>query len=99
MKVIIALFFSLLFSVLLITPTVISTVHKCGEMSFFLDCNEEENEENSSVIHLEVKLLRTASMPSVLFLGLRKKKHLNFTSKNYISEYLKITTPPPEFIW
>jgi len=30
--------------------------------------------------------------------GIQKKRNIIFTSKNYTSEYSKITTPPPELL-
>ena len=69
MRVVIALFFSLLFAIVLTAPTVISLTDETQELSIFLDLNDEEEnkkEKNGeeSKTDAEVKLL-TASQQGI----------------------------------
>lgn len=99
MRVKIALFFLLVFSIIVITPVVISLFDDGQDVAIFLDMNEEEeNSGKEAVKDLEVKIYPTE--PSVVYLlkEIQKKRNVRFQSKNYISEYPKNTTPPPEFL-
>ncbi len=100
MKVKIALFFTLLFSTLIITPTVISLVDDTQNIAFFLDINEEEEnkgkEGKESAKDLEIKIHPTDHFSHYLHKGIQIKKNVSFKSTNYTSEYPKNTTPPPK---
>lgn len=99
MNVIIALFFTLLFSFLLITPTVISLIDDTQDIAFFLDINEEEeNKGKGAAKDLKIKIHATENFCNLLLIGIQKKKNVRFQSKNYLSEYPKKTTPPPELL-
>ena len=94
----ISLFFTLLFSLLLITPTVISLVDDSQDLAFFLDMNEEEeNKGKEAAKDLEIKIYSSENFETLFLNGIQKKKNVRFQSKNYTSEYQKNTTPPPEF--
>lgn len=103
MKVKIALFFTLLFSTLIITPTVISLVDDTANIAFLLDINEEEEnkgkegkEGKESAKELEIKIDPTDHFNDFTINGIQKKKNVSFKSTNYTSEYPKNTTPPPK---
>lgn len=99
MKVRIALFFSIIFATLLIAPTVISLVDNTLNIAFVLDMNEEEeNHGKKSAKNLEIKIQTTENCSNLLLFGIQYKKDIRFKSKNYTSEYPKITTPPPKFL-
>lgn len=99
MKVKIALFFVLVFSVSLITPVVISLFDDAQDVAFFLDMNEEEeNKGKEASKNLEVKINPTEQFSSLFLNRIQKKKNVSFQSKTYTSEYPKNTTPPPEFL-
>ncbi|KGL62526.1 hypothetical protein [Polaribacter sp. Hel1_85] len=102
MRVRIALFFTLLFSVLLITPAVISFVDDNQDIAFLLEINEEEEhkgkEGKESAKDLEIKIHPTENSKDFVHNGIQKRKNVSFLSKNYTSQYPKITTPPPEFL-
>jgi hypothetical protein len=102
LKVKIALFFVLVFSVSLITPVVISLFDDAQDVAFFLDMNEEEEnkgkEGKEAAKDLEVKIYSTEQFGTLLLNGIQKKKNVSFQSKTYTSEYPKNTTPPPEFL-
>lgn len=99
MRVRIALFFTLLFSVLLITPTVISLIDDNQEIAYLIEINEEEdNKGKESANDLEFKIHPTENSSAFVLNGIQKRKNVRFLSKNYTSQYPKITTPPPEFL-
>ena len=99
MKIKIAFFFTLLFSVLLITPTVISLVDDSQDVAFLLDINEEEENKGKEVSKdLEIKIHPTENLDVSLLDEIQKTKNVSFCSKEYTSEYPKNTTPPPEFL-
>ncbi|WP_299670459.1 hypothetical protein [uncultured Polaribacter sp.] len=100
MKVKIAIFFSILFVSLLATPTIISLTDYSQEIAFFLDINEEEENKGKeeSKIDSELKIHSSTFITSFLSNDSQMNKNIRFHSKNYVSEYLKITTPPPKFM-
>ena len=94
----ISLFFTLLFSLLLITPTVISLVDDSQDLAFFLDMNEEEEDKGKEAAKdLEIKIYSSENFETLFLNGIQKKKNVRFQSKNYTSEYQRNTIPPPEF--
>ncbi|WP_036841318.1 hypothetical protein [Polaribacter sp. Hel_I_88] len=97
MKVKIALFFSLIFSILLIAPTVISVVDDSINLSLLVNMNEEE-EGNNSIKEIKVKIASENENSYLVLNKIQKMKNISFQSKNYISEYPKITTPPPKYL-
>ncbi|WP_298779262.1 hypothetical protein [uncultured Polaribacter sp.] len=90
----------IIFSNLIVAPTVISLVDCNHEISVLLDMNEEEEKGKGkeSTKDLEIKIQQTEHNCSFLLREIQKNKNLRFLSKNYISKYPKIFTPPPEFI-
>lgn len=97
MRAKLALFFTLIFSILLIAPTVISVVDDSINLSFLLNMNEEE-EGNNSIKEIKVKITSENENSFLVLNKIQKKKNISFQSKNYISEYPKITTPPPKYL-
>ena len=101
MRVFIASFFSLLFAIVLVAPTVISLVDETQEISIFLDLSEEEESKEGkkgkeSKTDAELKLF-TASHNGLSDLNkIQEKRNIRFRSKYYFSEYSKIDTPPPK---
>ncbi|KGL59994.1 hypothetical protein SAMN04487762_0263 [Polaribacter sp. Hel1_33_78] len=99
MKTKIAFFFIILFSILIVAPTILSFVDANKNVAFFLEINEEEeNKGKEAAKDLKIKIYPSDNCSSLFLKGIQKKKNISFTSKNYISEYPKITTPPPEFL-
>ena len=99
MRVKIALFFTFLFSVLLITPSVISLIDDGQYIAFFLDMNEEEeNKGKETSKDLEIKIYPTGSFGTLLLDRIQKKRNIRFQSKNYTSKYPKKTIRPPQFL-
>lgn len=98
MRVKIALFFTIIFSILLITPSVISLVDDTINISLFVNMNEEEEEGDYSLKAVKVKITSENENSFLVLNKIQKKKNASFQSKNYISEYPKITTPPPKYL-
>lgn len=79
-------------------PTIITLVDENQDISIFLNLTEEEEEEkHSKETYKELKVYHNSDL-NIFFRKIQKKKNVVFFSKNYVSEYLKITTPPPEFV-
>ena len=101
LRVKIALFFTFLFSILLITPSVISLIGDGQYIAFFLDMNEEEEEESKgkeTSKELKIKIHPTGSFGALLLDRIQKKRNIRFKSKNYTSKYPKKTIRPPQLL-
>ncbi|MBE7633443.1 hypothetical protein J2Q11_01545 [Tenacibaculum finnmarkense genomovar finnmarkense] len=96
MKVKIALFFSILFMSMIAAPTIITLIDSSQDVTIFLDLNEEEEESTVEETSKELKLYQTADL-NLFFRKTQKIEIVIFHSKNYVSQYLKTTTPPPKF--
>ncbi|MCD8414025.1 hypothetical protein LNI90_03520 [Tenacibaculum dicentrarchi] len=97
MKVKIAIFFSILFMSIIAVPTIITLIDSNQDITIFLDLNEEEEEESSiEGASKELKLYQTTDL-NLFSIKIKKIENVIFYSKNYISQFLKITTPPPRF--
>tara|TARA_R110002049_G_scaffold80402_3_gene204460 strand:- start:444 stop:740 length:297 start_codon:yes stop_codon:yes gene_type:complete len=97
LKIKIALFFTFLFVGLISAPTIITLVDENQDISIFLNLSEEEEESHGKQAIKEIKVYPTTDL-IVFFRKIQKKKNVRFTSKNYISLYPKILTPPPESV-
>ncbi|WP_418644211.1 hypothetical protein [Tenacibaculum insulae] len=96
MKVKIALFFSILFMSMIVAPTIITLIDQDQDISIFLNLTEEEEENQAKKNTKEIKIY-SATNSDIFFIKTQKIKNVIYLSKNYVSEFLKITTPPPEF--
>jgi hypothetical protein len=97
LKIKIAIFFSILFIGVITAPTIISLVNENQDISIFLSLNEEEEENCEVETYKNIKVCPN-SYSIVFFKKIQKRKTVCFTSKNYISVFPKITTPPPKFV-
>ena len=101
MNVRIAIFFSILFMILLTAPTVITLTDASQDIAFFFDINEEEEEnkgKEESKVDSKLKIYPTTFAASFLSSHNQITKNIRFLSKNYVSQTPKITTPPPDFV-
>lgn len=101
MNVRIAIFFSILFMILLTVPTVITLTDASQDIAFFFDINEEEEEnkgKEESKVDSKLKIYPTTFAASFLSSHIQITKNIRFLSKNYVSQTPKITTPPPDFV-
>ncbi|MCO7183974.1 MULTISPECIES: hypothetical protein [Tenacibaculum] len=97
MKSKIAIFFIVLFTGIIITPSIITLVDKDQDITIFLNLSEEE-ENTKHVKVAELKAHPNEDYTSFLYKKIQKKKNVRFLSKNYVSQYPKILTPPPELL-
>jgi hypothetical protein len=101
LKTRIAIFFSILFLSLLVAPSIISLNEDSIDISFFLDINEEEEEnkgKEESKVDSKLKIYPTTFAASFLSSNFQITKNIRFLSKNYVSRTPKIATPPPKFV-
>jgi hypothetical protein len=101
LRVLTASFFSILFTLVLVAPTVISLVDDTQEILVFFDLNEEEeNKEGEkgkeSKKDAEIKLFTAAQNGRSSLNKIQEKRNIRFRSKYYFSEYSKIEIPPPK---
>ena len=89
MKSKIAIFFIVLFTGIIITPSIITLVDKDQDITIFLNLSEEE-ENTKHVKVAELKAHPNEDYTSFLYKKIQKK--------NYVSQYPKILTPPPELL-
>lgn len=80
-------------------PTILSFLDDTENVAFFLEINEEEeNKGKESAKDFETKIHPSKSFSNLFLSGIQAHKNVIFRSKNYASEYPKITTPPPEIL-
>lgn len=83
---------------MIVAPTIIILIDINQDITIFLDLNDEEEENNvKETTYKELKLHQNSDL-NIFFKNIKKKVNVIFHSKNYVSQYLKITTPPPEFV-
>lgn len=94
-KTVVAVFFSVIFSVLTIAPNILAMVDDNYDISILIDTNEEEEkkgEEKGKDIKIKVPLRNNAEYTSYYSLA----RLLNTHSENYSSLFKELTSPPPE---
>ncbi|TDQ28427.1 hypothetical protein [Tenacibaculum caenipelagi] len=93
-----AIFFIVLFASIIVTPTVVTLMDKNQDLTIFLSLNEEEeNTKEIKGLEMTIHPIENNNNSSFLYYRIQKKKNVRFQSKNYVSQYPKILTPPPEF--
>lgn len=87
---------------MVITPTLILLSNPSQDIAFFIDINDEEEEENKgkeeSKVDSKLKIYPPNFISSILFRDFENKKNMRLSSKNYISKFPKVSTPPPKMI-
>ncbi|CAM1351103.1 conserved protein of unknown function [Tenacibaculum insulae] len=81
---------------MIVAPTIITLIDQDQDISIFLNLTEEEEENQAKKNTKEIKIY-SATNSDIFFIKTQKIKNVIYLSKNYVSEFLKITTPPPEF--
>lgn len=81
---------------MIVAPTIITLIDKNQDTSIFLNVTEEEEENQAKKNTKEIKIYSAANS-DIFFMKTQKIKNVIYLSKNYVSQFLKITTPPPEF--
>jgi hypothetical protein len=79
-------------------PALISHIDALQEFAFFMDIKEgEENKgKEESKVDSKLKICPQNFTTSILDNRLDLMKNIRFHSKNYLSRYPKVTTPPPQ---
>lgn len=103
-KSVTALFFTILFSVMLVTPSIITMLDFDCEISLLIDTNEEEEKEGNegkegkeSSKDLEPKILQEY-VTNLSFISSYNSNNLEFYYNSYSSNFLELFSPPPESI-
>ncbi|RXP61892.1 hypothetical protein EC396_03540 [Lutibacter sp. HS1-25] len=99
MKIRITIFFSIIFIASIAIPTVVGLSNKNSDVSVFFNLNENEHEkENSEEVNLKEIKLYTSYFITDFDTDVEKEKCMRFYTKNYISQYPKVQTQPPEYL-
>ena len=97
-KSITALFFTLLFSLMMIKSSIITILEFDCEISLLIDANEEEEKEGKeSSKDLESKILQEY-VTNISFINSYSSNNIEFYSNSYSSNFLELFSPPPEAI-
>ena len=89
--------FIFIFTLFIVSPTVLSVVEKNFDISVLIDISEEENnqKEGSKTFDLEFSENNTSLS---IFNTLGKNNLFDYNLKNYLDISLENTSPPPEFL-
>jgi len=96
-KTIVAIFFSVLFSVLTVAPNVLAVIDNDYDLSILIDSSEEEEkkgEEKGKDIKIEIPSKNNVDY--VIYNNLASL--LSYHSEIYNSLFKELTSPPPEHI-
>ena len=97
MKKKIAIVFTIIFTLFIVSPTVLSVVEDSFDISILFNVGEEENNQNEISKNFDLKISEIKKTDS-LFNSLKKRNLLNYRLKKYTDIYQKNTYPPPEFL-
>ena len=97
MKKRIAIVFTIIFTLFIVSPTVLSVVEDSFDISILFNVGEEENNQKEISKNFDLKSSEIKKTDS-LFNSLKKRNLLNYRLKKYTDIYQKNTYPPPEFL-
>ena len=97
MKKKIAIVFTIIFTLFIVSPTVLSVVEDSFDISILFNVGEEENNQKEISKNFDLKSSEIKKTDS-LFNSLKKRNLLNYRLKKYTDIYQKNTYPPPEFL-
>ena len=97
MKKRIAIVFTIIFTLFIVSPTILSVVEDSFDISILFNVGEEENNQNEISKNFDLKISEIKKTDS-LFNSLKKRNSLNYRLKKYTDIYQKNTYPPPEFL-
>ena len=97
MKKKIAIVFTIIFTLFIVSPTVLSVVEDSFDISILFNVGEEENNQNEISKNFDLKISEIKKTDS-LFNSLKKRNSLNYQLKKYTDIYQDNTYPPPEFL-
>ena len=97
MKKKIAIVFTIIFTLFIVSPTILSVVEDSFDISILFNVGEEENNQKEISKNFDLKSSEIKKTDS-LFNSLKKRNSLNYRLKKYTDIYQKNTYPPPEFL-
>ena len=97
MKKKIAIVFTIIFTLFIVSPTVLSVVEDSFDISILFNVGEEENNQKEISKNFDLKSSEIKKTDS-LFNSLKKRNSLNYRLKKYTDIYQENTYPPPEFL-
>ena len=97
MKKRIAIVFTIIFTLFIVSPTILSVVEDSFDISILFNVGEEENNQKEISKNFDLKSSEIKKTDS-LFNSLKKRNSLNYRLKKYTDIYQKNTYPPPEFL-
>ena len=97
MKKKIAIVFTIIFTLFIVSPTILSVVEDSFDISILFNVGEEENNQKEISKNFDLKSSEIKKTDS-LFNSLKKRNLLNYRLKKYTDIYQKNTYPPPEFL-
>jgi hypothetical protein len=97
MKKRIAIVFTIIFTLFIVSPTILSVVEDSFDISILFNVGEEENNQKEISKNFDLKSSEIKKTDS-LFNSLKKRNLLNYRLKKYTDIYQKNTYPPPEFL-
>ena len=92
-----AIILTFIFTLFIVSPTIISVVEKSFDVSILFSMNEEENNQKETSKNFDLKFSETKTTLS-LFNTLHKSKSLDYYSRKYASIAQENSSPPPELI-
>ena len=97
MKNRLALVLIFIFTLFIVSPTIVSVVEKNFDVSVLFNMSEEESNQKDASTNLDLKFSDTKDSSS-LFNALNKSSLFADYSRKYTSISLENNSPPPEFI-
>ena len=97
MKKRIAIVFTIIFTLFIVSPTILSVVEDSFDISILFNVGEEENNQKEISKNFDLKSSEIKKTDS-LFNSLKKRNLLNYRLKKYTDIYQENMYPPPEFL-
>ena len=92
-RYIISIYFTMLFMVLIVAPTILITFDDSTDVSIFYGISEEEENENSNFV-----FENSIQASEILFEAPTNDSRVGYYFKNYSKPILSLILSPPEFV-
>ena len=97
MKNSIAIIFTFIFTLFIVSPAILSVVEENFDISILLNVGEEENNQKEISKNFDLKIPETKNY-TFLFNSLEKKNLFDNLLKKYTNISLEYSSPPPKFM-
>jgi hypothetical protein len=97
MKNSIAIIFTFIFTLFIVSPAILSVVEENFDISILFNAGEEENNQKEISKNFDLKIPETKNYTSLLN-SLEKKNLFDNLLKKYTNISLENTSPPPKFL-